>query len=737
MLSSFSRTARLKHWLSRPALKECKTVFDKALGILSNTDLEEDIASSAFGPVPDALRAIISDRQVALRARHKFDNVFYSRRSTHVGNSQIMFYPRGNLAASPLPGTIEYIIVRHDSSIAYAIRRQLSSAPGTIDPFITYPHFRATIYSPSLSNTLELISPEWVMCHYACWNMDSDQAVVLTLSRAGARNLTNSFILELLSTLDRLTLLVAPTNVLSVILGCGTRQAGGGHSHIHFTSMSHRDTFPLAWDVLWYIFKLIADMKLKEEEKYPALCTLRNASQVCSSWRKLVLGSPSLWARSLNINSLLRGTDMWTEAVIHRTGTAYLEIHVTRPDGDLDNPGFLQPAMDMLEHIVQAHWERIRTLDIDMAEFSSSMPSLFKRPAPCLQAFKICCDRWPSSFSPDFDIFPNAAPVLQTFKLYYRRGATLNITRLPGHNLRCLVLQKLTAISELPHALTLMPVLEILNVSVGSTERVQTHYPNPIILPKLKKIAFRIYGGVDFVLFLLKQISPANCCRLYISGCYLEDSPVSKSVDLYQDIISVHLGRCIHLATATSLRLFFEEDTLNISVKPPSHHRFVFDLVSARAHYPANTIPTLLSSVKAIQFNKITHGDLIFYPDWMLSFTADLQKLIKAFVSIETLRTDSQTLRFLHDTQSSSQGVIMPKLDAIVLASITEPETLGFVKCFLRFRIEGRVPIVRLGIPKYYFEPRIQDDDDATPYLALPEEFDSLIVGASQFPTSY
>ncbi|KDR74590.1 hypothetical protein GALMADRAFT_141602 [Galerina marginata CBS 339.88] len=104
-----------------------------------------------------------------------------------------MFYPRGNLAASPLPGTIEYIIVRQDSSIAYAIRRRLSSAPGTIDPFIAYPHFRATIYSPSLSNTLELISPEWVMCHYACWNMDSDRAVVLTLSRLHQQPSKNPF----------------------------------------------------------------------------------------------------------------------------------------------------------------------------------------------------------------------------------------------------------------------------------------------------------------------------------------------------------------------------------------------------------------------------------------------------------------------------------------------------------------------------------------------------------------
>jgi hypothetical protein len=191
MLSSFSRAAKLKHWLSRPdrpqVVKECKSVFDKALGILTNTGLEEDIALSAYGPVPDALRSVVLDRKVALRARHKFDNVFFSRRSTHVGNSLVLFYPGGSRTASPVPGSIEYIIVRQDSSVTYAIHQQLSAPPGTINPFLPYPHFRATIYSTSFSDTLELISPEWVMSHYARWKMDVNRAVVLTLSRVSSR----------------------------------------------------------------------------------------------------------------------------------------------------------------------------------------------------------------------------------------------------------------------------------------------------------------------------------------------------------------------------------------------------------------------------------------------------------------------------------------------------------------------------------------------------------------------
>lgn len=65
MLSSFTRAAKLKRWLARPdcpqVLKECNNLFDKAFGVFTNTDLEEDLAESAFGPVPQALQSIVPD----------------------------------------------------------------------------------------------------------------------------------------------------------------------------------------------------------------------------------------------------------------------------------------------------------------------------------------------------------------------------------------------------------------------------------------------------------------------------------------------------------------------------------------------------------------------------------------------------------------------------------------------------------------------------------------------------
>ena len=187
MGATFIKAAKLKHWLARPDcpefLKECKIVFDKAFGSTWTKSDSEIIAESAFRPVPDALRGIISERRVALRARHKFDNTFFCRSSTHVGNSLVLFYPGGNRSETPVPGSIEYIVAKPNNNIVYVVRQQLPAPPGALDPFRFYPHFPAKIYSRELSKQRQVVQPDSVLSHYARWNFDKDRAVVLTLSR--------------------------------------------------------------------------------------------------------------------------------------------------------------------------------------------------------------------------------------------------------------------------------------------------------------------------------------------------------------------------------------------------------------------------------------------------------------------------------------------------------------------------------------------------------------------------
>jgi len=193
MLSTYSKAAKLRLWLACPDcpdfLRECKEIFNAAFPNRKPNETDIDnMAESAYGPVPTELRPLISGCQVALWARHRFNGVVFARSSTHVGNSLVMFHPDGNLSVSPTPASIKYIVVlpkvNGSRQTLYTVHRQLEITEGSIDPFTPYtPYFPAKVYSTNLSTNLELISPDWVLSHYARWHLDRDRAAVLTLSR--------------------------------------------------------------------------------------------------------------------------------------------------------------------------------------------------------------------------------------------------------------------------------------------------------------------------------------------------------------------------------------------------------------------------------------------------------------------------------------------------------------------------------------------------------------------------
>ena len=81
----------------------------------------EIIAESAFHPVPDALKGIISECRVAFQACHKFNIAFFCHSSMHVGNSLVLFYPDGNHLQTPVPGSIEYIVSKPNNKIVYVV----------------------------------------------------------------------------------------------------------------------------------------------------------------------------------------------------------------------------------------------------------------------------------------------------------------------------------------------------------------------------------------------------------------------------------------------------------------------------------------------------------------------------------------------------------------------------------------------------------------------------------------
>lgn len=185
MATSFWRVSKLRRWLSnsdRPEVVQiCKEYFDKAFSPPSDVHKPTTRISSPPVDVLDDLCLLMGRRRATLQAHVHYDGSTYSRSSTHLGNSLVRFYPKGNLMAKPVPGSIKYIF--HDQNLLrLAVQRQKPLCE-SIDPFRPYSLFPAKLFSSELSETLEMVKLEWLVGHYARWTMPSGHAVVLSLNR--------------------------------------------------------------------------------------------------------------------------------------------------------------------------------------------------------------------------------------------------------------------------------------------------------------------------------------------------------------------------------------------------------------------------------------------------------------------------------------------------------------------------------------------------------------------------
>jgi hypothetical protein len=199
MLNTFIKAGKLKRWLARtdcpPVIKECKTLFDKAYAPRVQDDSEVDYSGDGIfvetsftdnhpvpRTVPNELRPLTLKAKAAMCARLRHHGIIYTNSSTHLGNSLVHFYPHNDKSKSPIPGCIKYIF-EQQGRMVFAVQRQLELPHGTLDPFEPYPHFAAKLYTSHLSKELEVVHVDWVMCHFARWQMSSEHAAVLSLSR--------------------------------------------------------------------------------------------------------------------------------------------------------------------------------------------------------------------------------------------------------------------------------------------------------------------------------------------------------------------------------------------------------------------------------------------------------------------------------------------------------------------------------------------------------------------------
>lgn len=167
-------------------------------------------------------------------------------------------------------------------------------------------------------------------------------------------------------------------------------------------------------DILLSIFTMNADMFA---DQY-ALRTTRFTSQVCLNWRSLMLDTPTLWARLIDMGCIShRGSDKWRDKLMRRSGAAPLWIRANRPDPSVDNA-------KILSHIIDKNWHRIQHMVIQNqdsgATYSVRLALTF--PAPQLQTFYVTVRHAMraegNKEAQAAPLFGGHAPMLRRFQLF-------------------------------------------------------------------------------------------------------------------------------------------------------------------------------------------------------------------------------------------------------------------------------------------------------------------------------
>lgn len=276
-------------------------------------------------------------------------------------------------------------------------------------------------------------------------------------------------------------------------------------------------------DILLHIFAFNADMFSDQNAvfvKSNAFYTTRIASHVCQNWRNLMLATPILWARLIDMDFL---SNFWCigelEELIRRSGTAPLWIRAkwTRLDPDIG---------EFLLCVIEENWNRIQKFVVctQTSDFTENLSRIiFNFPAPCLETFDVAYDKNYPEDSIGPTLFGGHAPMLRSFS----HGDYVVHQWEPWlHNLHSLVLDgKYDACDTL---MILMATHNLQEFKIRSMKKGPDYYTLqsfPVVpLPHLKSLYFSGYPYCCTMLLDHVQI-PLGCSltvsifriRIYLS----------------------------------------------------------------------------------------------------------------------------------------------------------------------------------------------------------------------------
>ena len=305
----------------------------------------------------------------------------------------------------------------------------------------------------------------------------------------------------------------------------------------------------LGSDILYEIFltntyreiKNIPQGSVQFDLDQSPLTITRRTSQVCRMWRNILLQSPLVWARCIDLDDLDQKTNHWRQLVLQRTGETMLCITAVSASRRMipEHHGLAT----FLAKLLDESWERIAEIDLsihveDLKDNRLTGP--LDRPANNLRVFKVRTIKRRTTLS-DLPLLSSHAPSLVHISLpeYPSFRLDMQSPTMFTSCLRHITLDqpiRFIAIDFL-NAFLRTPLLETLKINVADViyEASEVHLlPRPTLF-RLENIHV-ICPTLEIYPAFIDHLTPAMGCALHMIHYPKGHDEFPESLEVMQDI---------------------------------------------------------------------------------------------------------------------------------------------------------------------------------------------------------
>ncbi|KJA26697.1 hypothetical protein HYPSUDRAFT_36425 [Hypholoma sublateritium FD-334 SS-4] len=461
--------------------------------------------------------------------------------------------------------------------------------------------------------------------------------------------------------------------------------------------------YRLNCDLLLHIFEINANMF----GDCDALRTTRRASQVCRGWRSLLLETPWIWARLLDMGWPRRRwpAPEWLAELLRRTGSAPLWINA-RNALVAESPSHISR---FIFAILTNNWYRVErlVLRVEVPRWSVQNADLWGwvyTPAPQLKVFDVYFGSALTPHPSSVPLFADNAPALRSL-VSDHHPIDLHASWLP--NLRCLDIDAPCTPAEAVIALQSTKNLECLTLGLLSTPEADSE-PGVAHLSKLRELT--LITGLEHCPFLLSHIYTAlDCSFMYWPPNIEEDHLAPHILVPAVRALGDFAKRTLNVAAPTHLGFYSDYYTLHFrygtKLGTPT---FRLGLISPRSSLlPYATTSIIIDAFTCVGFTSVT--DLIFRIPLGMAPDESLMAFLENLSAVETLTTGQGELRLLVKVQNrlplreGGPTEVFPALKTIILsgqeyAAYSSLDTHSSVGAFVEARrAAGNVVTVRTG----------------------------------------